>query len=103
MYCSIRFSDNSYQPGEHAANPRNLAITPGRIAQLTAEGQAVSMHQSDGYLYYPDLADGVMPLEYHRGIDINDCFEASQKSSAKVKEFVKFKSQEQGTQTNHQS
>lgn len=92
MYNHIHFFDNSHQPGEKSVNPINLAMTPARMNQLTAEGRTTSMHQLDGSLYYPNLGEGVMPLEFTRGIDENDAWEASQRAQKKVREFAKHKS-----------
>lgn len=90
-YVHIKFVDNHSEPYEKKTNPRNLAITPSQIANLTADGKAVSMHQADGALYYPECNEDVLPLEFQRGIDINDCWEESQSSTAKVQDYVRRK------------
>lgn len=103
MYNVIHFFDNSCQSYEHKTNPINLSLRPSDINRLTAEGKSVSMHQLDGYLGYPDIASGVMPLEFVRGVDENDCWEASQKAKNKVKEYVKHKQNESVMTSNHEN
>lgn len=87
----IFFFNNSYRDYEKRTNPVNMSISPGDIMRLTQEGRSVSLHQLDGSLFYPNLADDVMPLEFRRGIDENDCWEASEEASEKVRKFVKSK------------
>lgn len=91
MYTCMKFFDNSYKDGEKKTNPVNMAITPSQIATLTSEGKSISMHQLDGSLFYPQLADGVLPMEFQRGVDMNDCWEESERASEKVREFTKQK------------
>lgn len=102
MYTSIHFFDNSCLSGEKKVNPVNMAITPSDIDRLTADGKATCMHQLDGMLYYPDLPEGnELPLEYVRGVDENDCWEASQESSEKIQKFYKQKKSQPATVEEH--
>lgn len=87
----LHFFDNGYQAYEKRTNPVNMSIAPGDIMRLTQEGRSVSLHQLDGSLFYPNIGEGVMPMEFIRGIDENDCWEASQDASDKVKEYLKQK------------
>lgn len=101
MYCCIKTFDNSNLPGEKLVNPRNMAIQPKDIARLTSEGRATAVQQLDGCLYYPGVADGVMPFEFQRGIDENDCWEESNRASRKVAEYVKHKQQKDSMVEEH--
>ncbi|MBR3412077.1 MAG: hypothetical protein IKG81_05250 [Bacteroidales bacterium] len=91
MYTLLKFFDNSCKAGEKKVNPVNMSITPSQIATLTSEGRSISMHQLDGSLFFPNVADGVMPMEFQRGVDMNDCWEASENASEKVRRFAKEK------------
>lgn len=102
MYTSIHFFNNECVKGEKKVNPVNMAITPAMIDQLTSEGKATSMHQLDGMLYYPDIPDNAeLPLEMTRGVDENDCWEASQESSEKIRKFYKQKKSQPATVEEH--
>lgn len=102
MYTHIHFFDNSCKVGEKRVNPVNMAITPSQIDQLTADGKATCMHQLDGMLFYPDIPDGAeLPLEMTRGVDENDCWEASQEASEKIRKFHEFKAKQPATIEEH--
>ena len=88
MYHLIIPFDNSSKPNEKLVNPRNMSITPAMVNKLTSEGKATAMEQMSGALYYPNVGEGVMPLEFQRGVDINDCWEASFHANRKVRDYV---------------
>lgn len=65
-----------------------LAITPAQMMQMTNAGRAVSMASMDSFAYFdnaPSVDD--MPLEYTRGIDENQLWDASIASKRKFKKF----------------
>lgn len=101
MYCSIHFFNNACAPDEKMVNPVNMAIRPADIDRLTAEGKATCTSQLKDALYYPNVADGVMPFEFTRGIDENDAWEESQKASKKVHEYIKHKVQQSSMTEEH--
>ncbi len=85
MYTLIHFANTDYQLYEKKTNPRNMSIRPADIAKLTAEGKATCMASLAGALHYPNVQDDVLPFEMHRGIDLNDCWEAEQTAQETVK------------------
>lgn len=102
MYCALNFFDNSYRDGEKKVNPVNMAITPSMMDSLTSEGRTTCMHQLDGMLYYPDIPDNSeLPLEMTRGVDENDCWEASQEVSQKLRKYYASKKSQPATVEEH--
>ena len=87
MFCQIHFFNNANLPNEKVVNP-NLAITPSQMERLTREGKSIQMHSLDGSMFYDNLpVSEPIPLEYTRGIDDNDAWEASVESQKKLRKF----------------
>lgn len=100
MYTLITFANNDYLPNEKKVNPVNLSIRPADIANLTAEGRATCQAALLGSLHYPNINDDVLPFEMHRGVDLNDAWEASQEANDKVREVVEAMAEKSNIQTN---
>lgn len=101
MYMSIHFFDNSCTLGEKKVNPVSMAIRPADIDRLTSEGKATATSQLKDALYYPNVADGVLPFEFTRGIDENDAWEESQKASRKVHKYIKHRQEQDAMVEEH--
>lgn len=70
----------------------DLAITPTRMAQLTAQGRAVSTGNLEAFMQFDDNTDagrmiGDMPMDYRRGIDFVSVWEAARDSREKFRAF----------------
>lgn len=97
MY-SVKFPfNNSNQTGEKLVNG-TLAITPSQMERLTREGKSIQLHALDGSMYYDDMPDCTditdVPIEYRRGMDENDAWEASVTSNEKLRKFKMHQNQE---------
>lgn len=82
---------------ESQVNSR-LAITPAQMQSMTLAGKSVAVQSLEGVSYYdnsPSVDD--MPLEYVRGIDDNDLWNASLDSKRKLKDFRKKKQSDDTT------
>ena len=89
MYTCIFTFDNSNKEGEKSVNPRNMSVRPSDIAKLTSEGRATCQQALSDALHYPNIQDDVLPLEYTRGVDSNDVWEAQQEAQEKVRKAVR--------------
>ena len=68
----------------------SLAITPSQMANLTSAGRAVSMASLENQSFFTNEVDvRDMPLEYTRGIDMNEVWAASRTSEKRVKDGIK--------------
>ena len=67
---------------------QNMAVTPAQIAELTANGMAVS--SQNNLQFEEGVANPAhYPLEQARGIDVADVWTAEQTSKAKMHSFIK--------------
>lgn len=83
----IRPFFNKNKTGEPTVQ-NGLAVTPSEMMSLTAKGRAVSAGSLESVMYYDNpLSPLDMPLENHRGIDINDLYQASASSKKKMRQF----------------
>lgn len=66
----------------------NAAVTPAQIAELTANGMAVS---SSSLLQFDDGSPNPLhfPLEQSRGVDVNDVWNASLNSKRRLNSIMK--------------
>lgn len=74
---------NRYQEHYKPVNP-NLAVTPKDMEKMTAQGRSISANSLENFIYFNgDMLDG-LPIDMCRGVDINDIYQASQVSKAKM-------------------
>lgn len=70
----------------------DLAITPSRMAQLTAQGRAISAGNLDAFMRFDDDNDsspmlGDIPIDYRRGVDFVTVWEHARESRSRFREF----------------
>ena len=81
---------NTKLEGLETSVDSSLAITPAQMANLTASGRAVSMASLEGVSFFTNEQDvRDMPIEYTRGIDVNEVWAASRTSDKRIKDAYK--------------
>ena len=82
---AIRTANNHNNPYEVDVK-NGLSYTPSQMASLTAQGKATSLESLAGFVDNRPLADNEpLPIEFRRGVDMNDAYEAEKHSRGKIK------------------
>lgn len=82
---AIRTANNQNNPYECDVK-NGLSYTPSQMASLTAQGKATSLESLSGFVDNRTLADSEpLPMEFRRGVDMNDAYEAEKRSRGKIK------------------
>lgn len=81
VYSICRFNEATDRPVQS-----NLAVTPAKMLEMTKRGIPISPANL-GIMYQEGVSklDFTPPLEYHRGIDIGQLWEARQDSREKFR------------------